>query len=156
MMKQHYIKLFQYELWANQRIIDALEETKYPDERGLELLSHILAAQNNWLINVRKENSYVLLWEKKDLFECSQLLKNCTQGWINLINSLEEKDLTEHKKFESKAIEEGFHSTLSDVMMHVINHSTYHRGQIVSALKGKIKTLPETDYFQYILETQQV
>lgn len=39
-----------------------------------------------------------------------------------------------------------------DFMMHVINHNTYHRGQIVTIARmlGVFENIPNTDYEAYL------
>lgn len=42
--------------------------------------------------------------------------------------------------------------TLGEMIQHVVNHSTYHRGQIVGLLRQLGATPPPTDYLVYIDE----
>jgi uncharacterized damage-inducible protein DinB len=44
---------------------------------------------------------------------------------------------------------EKFANTRQDILLHVVNHSTYHRGQIASALKHAGIDPPTTDYIFY-------
>jgi uncharacterized damage-inducible protein DinB len=44
-----------------------------------------------------------------------------------------------------------FSNQLNHVLTHLINHSTYHRGQITNSLKGKIK-LVSTDFVFFLRE----
>jgi uncharacterized damage-inducible protein DinB len=148
-MKSHFLKFLAYEQWANEKIIDSLGMTKYPSEKGLELLNHILAAQNNWLCRLRNENSYLALWEKKDLWESSQLLRKTTQNLVSFVESLSEDDFTKTIAYvTSEGIE--YSSTIQEILTHLMNHSTYHRGQIVFNLKGQIPEMPVTDFIAFV------
>jgi uncharacterized damage-inducible protein DinB len=42
---------------------------------------------------------------------------------------------------------------LGDLMRHVVNHGTYHRGQLTTLLRQLGKTPPSTDYIRYLRET---
>jgi|GEM_PF-5036156 len=39
--------------------------------------------------------------------------------------------------------------SLEDLLIHLVNHSSYHRGQIIIMLKGKLAQLPLTTYIAY-------
>jgi uncharacterized damage-inducible protein DinB len=41
-MKQQIKNLYEYEKWANARILDAIAQLKDPDEKILDLMAHIL------------------------------------------------------------------------------------------------------------------
>ncbi|MFC0183767.1 DinB family protein [Pseudarcicella hirudinis] len=150
-MKEHFERLFEYEHWANLKVIDAIEETRFPNAKCMELLNHILAAQNNWLSRVRHEQTYMALWEMRDLFECIHLLTKVTQNWKQLIAQMDENEF--HKQISYKtSLNETYTSSVAEIITHLINHSTYHRGQIVSELKGKIEKMPVTDYIAFMRE----
>jgi uncharacterized damage-inducible protein DinB len=41
---------------------------------------------------------------------------------------------------------------LGDLMRHVVNHGSYHRGQLVTMLRQLGKAPPSTDYILYLRE----
>ncbi len=41
-------------------------------------------------------------------------------------------------------------AVLSDALVHLVNHGTYHRGQVVTHLRQLGKTAPSTDYLRYL------
>ncbi len=45
-----------------------------------------------------------------------------------------------------------FAHTLADLIRHVVNHSTYHRGQLVTMLRQLGHTPPSTDFTRYLRE----
>jgi uncharacterized damage-inducible protein DinB len=45
---------------------------------------------------------------------------------------------------------EAFERVLSDALVHLVNHGTYHRGQVVTLLRQLGKTAPSTDYIRYL------
>ena len=44
--------------------------------------------------------------------------------------------------------------TLAELIQHVTNHSTYHRGQIVLLLRLLARVPPATDYAYFLIETR--
>ena len=47
---------------------------------------------------------------------------------------------------------DAYEHRLGDLVRHVINHSTYHRGQLVTMLRQLGKEPPSTDYVRYLRE----
>ena len=43
---------------------------------------------------------------------------------------------------------------VSDSLIHIVHHSSYHRGQIVSNLKGSLEKLPLVTYIKYAIENK--
>ena len=41
---------------------------------------------------------------------------------------------------------------IEDALIHIINHSSYHRGQIIASIKGKVYELPLCTYIIYASE----
>jgi uncharacterized damage-inducible protein DinB len=42
--------------------------------------------------------------------------------------------------------------SIEDLLIHLVNHSSYHRGQIIIKLKGKLAQLPLTTYIAFATE----
>ncbi len=150
-MKYHFTKLFQYESWANEQVIVALQSMERTDNRSLELFSHILAAHLNWYNRVKDDNTYIPLWEKRDLSDSVILLRQISKRWLELIEEVDELSWGKTLTYaNSKG--EVFQSSLYEIMTHLLFHSGYHRGQLVSNLKGRVETLPVTDFIIYTRE----
>ncbi|MCY7352097.1 MAG: DinB family protein [Cytophagaceae bacterium] len=152
-MKDYFLNLFAYERWANGRILAALEEPRYADERCLDLFSHIIAAQQTWLSRVLRQSRYVPLWERHDLMECAQLYRQVAQSWDHFLTQTTEADFAELIAYRNTR-DEAYETPLRDILAHLINHDTYHRGQLVEELKVRklIPTMPVTDYIVFVRE----
>lgn len=156
-MKHYFTNLFAYERWANERILLALQEPRYADERCLDLFSHIIAAQQTWLSRVLGQNRYVPLWERHDLMECAQLYRQAAQSWDRYLANRTDADFTELIAYRNTK-GEAYETALRDILAHLINHDTYHRGQIVEELKIRklIPTMPVTDYIVFVREVSEL
>ncbi|MBW4360626.1 hypothetical protein KZH69_09045 [Flavobacterium sp. NAS39] len=44
--------------------------------------------------------------------------------------------------------------SIEDLIIHLVNHSSYHRGQIIHQLEGKLITLPLSTYIVFTIETE--
>lgn len=149
-MKEYFLHLFAYERWANERILDALEQPRYPDGRCLDLFSHILAAQQTWLSRVRRENRYIPLWERRDLGECAQLYRQVAASWEQFLTGLGDAQFDEAIQYQNTK-GEAYGTPLRDILAHLVNHDTYHRGQIVEELRSRklVPVMPVTDYIVF-------
>lgn len=144
-MKDHYLQLFRYEDWAMQKIISILQECQEPD--ALNIFSHILFAREIWFNRVSGENN-PYNFEGKSLRDCVNLYQKNQTAWINFLISADDFD----RKVEYKTTDGiPFSNNLNNILTHVVNHSTYHRGQITHTLKGKV-SLQSTDFIFFLRE----
>lgn len=147
MKKTLFLKHLDYELWANNVLIKAISEAHTPEERVYELLSHLLIAPNNWLKRTLNETPNFKLWDKLTLEDCLQLSEKNYEEWREFISGKTDKELEQHIFFpfmgEPSAI------SIEDLLIHLVNHSSYHRGQIITMLKGKLAQLPLTTYIAF-------
>jgi uncharacterized damage-inducible protein DinB len=148
-MKKHFTDLFEYNEWANQRILITLDEEESDDYQVLLLLSHLISAQIIWLNRILDiPTSPFPLWEKYKLRELHTMNEESTTNWLNFLKK-HPNDTFEEMIFYKNSKEKKFESTLREIVTHVINHSTYHRAQIASILKQKQIQPPVTDYIAY-------
>ncbi|MGP8217352.1 MAG: DinB family protein [Bacteroidia bacterium] len=150
-MKEHTQLLFQYEKWATARVLDAMKQLPIQDEKCLEWMAHILLAQQIWYSRLNYISGPHSGWEKKTLAECVKLFESNTNLWADYCNNLNEAELLKTITYKNTK-GDTFENNVKDILTHVINHSTYHRGQIIAALKGKLPTLPSTDYIFFMRE----
>lgn len=144
------LKQLDYELWANKLLIKAISEAHTPEERIYELMAHILIAQNNWLKRVLEKTPSFNLWDKLTLEECIDLSKRNYDEWSKFISNKTDEELQQQITFQFRG--EPSKITIEDLLIHLVNHSSYHRGQIIIKLKGKLEQLPLTTYIAFATE----
>jgi uncharacterized damage-inducible protein DinB len=152
---QHKLgKHFEFEYWSNTMIINSLRTLKEKDERAITLFSHLLSSHSMWLSRVTKTEITCTLFQERNLDECSQLILTNLNGWQQYLNDKTDTDLQETIEFMSawEANPSKRKMTIEDAITHIINHSSYHRGQIVASIKGKVDTLPLSTYIMYASE----
>jgi len=150
-MKAYFIQLFNYDRHVNLRILETIRKEDN-NEKPVELMAHLFAAQQVWLSRCKEEPtiSYAL-WPdwSADTFE--QMINDNHQKWINFLEGLLDDDFGKQVSYENSR-GEGFENKLSDILAHVINHGTHHRAQAGQHLKLAGIELPNTDYILYIRE----
>ncbi len=153
-MSHKLIKYFEFEHWSNSMIIASLKTLKEKDERAHTLFSHLLSSHCMWLSRVNKTEFSCTLFQERTMEECEQLMKENLTGWQNYLANKTDADLQETIEFMS-AWEENPSKrimAIEDAITHIINHSSYHRGQIVASIKGKVDELPLSTYIMYASE----
>lgn len=146
-MKNSHLKQFDYENWANLLTINSIKQANEPDERALQLISHILSAHSIWLCKIKDEKPTIGLWDLFTLDECLERSNNNHENWIRFISSVNPEEFERHIQFNFLGKESKI--SIGDIMTHIINHSSYHRGQIIAGLKGKLEPLPLTTYIAF-------
>ncbi len=147
-MVKQIVTLFEYEKWANARILSALEELEETDEKSLDIMAHILLVPVVWHSRISNIPAPAI-WAKKSLTECSELNNANIRTLSPYFESLTESELHRMIQYRNTG---GvlFSNTVSDILHHVFNHGTYHRGQIVERIKGKLKQMPVTDMIVFL------
>ncbi|OXB00564.1 DinB family protein [Flavobacterium pectinovorum] len=154
-----------YNLWVNQQFVNWLslksDEMLYAEVPSsfstiMKTLDHIWSTEEYWF-SVISETS---LLEKKPESELSKEeifsgLLNSSKKLADYINSLSEEDLVKKVKIINPWFE--CELPISDYLLQVINHGTYHRGQIVTMGRNiGITDASNTDYnFYNVVKTQQ-
>jgi uncharacterized damage-inducible protein DinB len=75
--------------------------------------------------------------------------KEIDQWYINFVSELEEKDLDEIITFEFVGGGDG-EMSVSEIIFHVVNHGTYHRGFVSDMMYQIPLSPPANDYTVYL------
>ncbi len=149
-MKKHFTTFIEYEKWANTRILDALAQLKETDDKSLDIMAHILLAQMVWYSRV-DEKTAPPVWDKKSLDQCREM-NTVNHMLLNGFMAKQTDDsLGKVIKYQNTKGDK-YSNSVAQILTHVFNHSTYHRGQIVERMKGKLPQMPVTDFIAFIRE----
>ncbi|MFN8219947.1 MAG: DinB family protein [Fimbriimonadales bacterium] len=137
------IRGFDYDLWANRQWLGAL--AGFRDlERVHRVMEHMLEAQRIWL-----ERCGVLAPAPDDNVSMSDLFLIYSRTWISLVEGM---DLNEPITYQNLRGEE-FTQPLGDIVLHVLNHGTYHRGHLRGLAESEGNaSFPETDMILFLRE----
>ncbi|HKJ30202.1 MAG TPA: DinB family protein [Balneolales bacterium] len=150
-MIQYFTRLFRYDRWANEKIIDALNNVDPRDEKMDQLMSHIFVIEEMWFERIVNGSSQIRpvdtlsrnLWLDK-----SQVL---SENYRNLLKNVDEIELDRKRTYKNTK-GTTHHFPLRDLLGHVINHSTHHRAQIAFRLRELRYEPPATDYIFYLYQ----
>jgi uncharacterized damage-inducible protein DinB len=88
------------------------------------------------------------LWESISLEKCEEYISEFNKQWQEYISESGEKELDRICVYRSTE-GELFNNTVREIIQHVVNHSSYHRGQIAVMVKKDKGTPAVTDYIVF-------
>ena len=163
-MREKFIELYQYNWWANTRVlheIDGLTEDEFAADLGgsfssiSQTMNHILWVE--WLFLKRwnglsTEDILTPFNVKKEELRISW--EELQQQQHAYFQTLKESALDEHLQYlDSRG--QPVTVPLWQAIMQGINHSTFHRGQIVAKFRQLGKMPPLTDFIKYCREKEE-
>ncbi|MBD2699258.1 DinB family protein [Spirosoma sp. BT702] len=151
-MRDHLIQLLNYELWANQRVIGALETIKNPPARAIAVMGHILSAQHVWLGRITNDPAFVAIWEDTPVSWMGEIAERQHRQLVSYVTSLSETDFSKLIAYNTSR-GEPFENTVFDILTHTSHHAAYHRGQVVQLIRPMVETAPVTDYIFWMRES---
>lgn len=148
-MKDQFIDLFAYDHWANTRWLDRLRALDDVAPRTREIMAHLPATKRVWITRLRGDDtSDVPIWPDLDWDACARLLDATHDEYRAFLDGCSADDLQSDAVYRnSKGVE--YRTPVREVLMHVITHGHYHRGQIAQAVRQQGAEPINTDYITY-------
>jgi uncharacterized damage-inducible protein DinB len=146
-MKSYFLKLYQYNVWANKRVITALTTQNVNDAKILSLMGHIVAAQFLWLHRIKGlPPAEVKLWGEYTLEQVTSMAEEAGKLWLEFVESNDNfhRELTYHNYVGDLYV-----NNVETIMIHLVNHCSYHRAQIAMLLRQKGLEPINTDFITY-------
>jgi uncharacterized damage-inducible protein DinB len=146
-MKQHFLRLYQYNAWASKRVLDCLVRQQVSDEKIMSVMGHLIAAQFLWLHRIQgSPPPDVKLWGEYKLEQLISMSENITQRWIQFVTDTDDfnRDMS-YKNY----VGDPYITNVEVIMNHLVNHSSYHRAQVAMLLRQKGYEPINTDFITY-------
>ena len=150
-----------YNLWANERLLNiALQLSNELQQQIVEssfsslhkTFLHIWDAESAWWQRVKLNENIIVpsIALNPSMKETATGLLNQSKEWKEWAENTKEHILLhEFKYYNTKR--EYFKNPIWQTLMHVFNHGTYHRGQVVNILHQlKVEKIPVTDFIAYM------
>lgn len=153
-MRDHFARLLRYDDWAHREIIRALAAASPLPARPVQLLSHILSAQHLWLQRMQNQPQVYAVWPEWSLAECTQHLDGLAKTWSSYLGASDDAVLSSRVAYKNTK-GEPWNSKVEDIIMHVVMHSAYHRGQIASDMRARGLNPAYTDYIQWVRAVEE-
>jgi len=166
-MNHRTLQLYNYHIWANKRVFEHIKELPqdiyYKKIQGVplsvsEILVHIYNTDTLWL-SVMSGDSFDEIMavanqlsretRAKSIEEIETMfldISNRYKAFFDCQEDLDKAVSCEHPNFGR------LETQLSELVQHVVNHGTYHRGNITTMLRRLGHPGVSTDYIFYLYE----
>lgn len=136
-------RLFDYDDWANGEEVRHLQTLANPPARAVKILAHIVGTQWLWLGRLRRERKAAIVWPDLTLDQLAQQLEQLRGEWPREFERDESVSYVNTKG-------ERWTSNAQDILMHVVLHGAYHRGQIAVIVRDSGAVPAYTDYIECV------
>jgi uncharacterized damage-inducible protein DinB len=148
-MVEHLSRLFSYDALANREVLGGLRAAPTPPARPLKFAAHILAAERLWLDRLEGRKQTLPVWPEFTMEECARHADELAQLWKSYLAASSEADLANSVTYQN-SIGETWSSRKDDILLHVVKHSAYHRGQIAADMRSAGLKPAYTDFIHSI------
>lgn len=150
------LTLYDYDEWANARFVAALaalddERLRTPVESSfpslLATFGHLVAAEWIWLRRWQGESptAFPPWHDEPALDDLRSRLRELEAERREYLGGLTDDDLAAPLGYRLLS-GAPYTNCLHDLLVHVVNHSSYHRGQLTTLLRQVGGSPPATDY----------
>ncbi|QXU41998.1 DinB family protein [Pedobacter sp. D749] len=135
-------EIINYTQLADARIIEIFKLATIDLPDAARLFSHVLNAQHIWAQRISGKTPLYGVWDihSTEGFE-SLSLEN-----FRLIREALNNHPLDKRILYANTRGDQYENRIDEILFHLFNHSTYHRGQVVTLLKKAGFTPPVTDY----------
>ena len=160
-MRELLIQYASYNVWANHRLtyyIERLSPDKWMEHVPSSFSSlyktmlHLWDVESIWWQRMRQHQSLVIPSETFDpsMKDAVNGLMRQSMQWDKFIMEDLDSDAIHSDLFYQNSKGEAFRQPVYQVLLHLFNHQTYHRGQLITMLHAQgEKVLPATDFIVY-------
>jgi uncharacterized damage-inducible protein DinB len=154
-------ELYGYNEWANGRLVEVAEGLDADVIRGeartswgsvLATLGHVAGAQEVWLARWtggRNPRPIVEAQALDSLDEVKQALERTQAGLREFLVELTDARLDAELEYRDSAGNEN-RRLLWRLMVHVVNHGTYHRGEVAAELTALGRSPGDLDFVYWV------
>lgn len=159
-MKELLSQYALYHHWANQQLFacilgltDAAQEKEIVSSFSSisRTVHHLFVAESVWWQRMKLQERVVVPTMDASVMLNETIRQITAQNlvWIEWIANAGEHQLLHAFKYQNSK-RESFKQPVYQVLLHVFNHGTYHRGQIVTMLRQLgINKVPSTDFVEW-------
>lgn len=170
MAKADSLKLYEYHVWANVKVFQHLKELPtelYHQEVQsvfpslYDALAHIYIVDNVWLQAISGKSfdetvaampAFMEEVKGKNLVEIEELYFQLSERFSSFFAEKEDFDAVSTYTHPALGM---LKAPCSEIIQHIVNHGTYHRGNITAMLRQMGHKGVSSDYIYYLYEVNQ-
>ncbi|NUO19036.1 hypothetical protein HUU59_06255 [bacterium] len=153
MLVAYYLRLFHFDHWANLEVVASLGTCPQVPESAVALLSHYL--QEQWVAH-----GLLTTGEAADrnglkdlsLSECIAEIGKLERTWREYLTGKSDADFESSFEYINAA-GKPTQRFVSDLLTDIVDHGTYHRGQIATLVRASGGEPAKTWFTRWVKET---
>ncbi|WP_209400827.1 DinB family protein [Pseudozobellia sp. WGM2] len=145
-MKSFFNQLFDYNFFCNKKIIEYCETLDAVPEKSIWLFSHLLNSHHIWNARLLEDQPEYEVFQIHELNAWHDIHYENQRSSFHIVSNID--DFERRLDYENS---KGrlYTNTVQDMLFHIINHSTHHRGQIATNFRMNDIEPLVTDYVFY-------
>ncbi len=121
-------QLFDYNFYCNKNLITQVRAMKDVPRKSCKLFSHILNTHHIWNKRLISEDRQYDVWQIHKVESWEDIHYENQRATFEVIRNTDNFNKRVEYETTSGRV---FTNDLKDILFHIINHSTHHRGQIL-------------------------
>lgn len=145
-MRQFFQDLFSYQLHYNHELYNlfSVNPEAYPN-KSVTLYNHMLNAHQIWNNRIQKLYTLFQVWQIHSWSEIPAIIEQNHLQSMQIISSADLNTTIAYKTTTGEL----FTNSVKDILFHIINHTTYHRGQMAMLFRDHGVEPLKSDYIVY-------
>lgn len=135
--------------WADARALESLRGATVNVPKALEIYAHVLGAEHTWISRIAGRAPRHAVWPTLDLAQCETLARENAAELRAFAASASDAALARVVSYRNSAGQE-FESAVKDMLLQLLLHGSYHRGQIALLLRESGAEPSPTDYIAFV------
>ena len=158
-MKQLLQQYAAYNIWANKKIMETANQltdeqinkesvSSFPSVYKTVL--HLMEVENVWWERLKLvEHTTLSGWFTGNFDELSKKLLELSQQWQSWIQNANDVNITHVFAYQNSK-KEHFKQPVYEMLLHLFNHQTFHRGQLITMFRQLgLDKIPPTDFIVF-------
>lgn len=151
-LRDHFLRTFDFNARANQRIADALRAAGDGMDDAVRLLAHVLNAEKIWFLRLEGfDTGAATPWDAMTLNECVELARISAETARGFLSRLSADDFDQSVQYVNTR-GDVFRNTVADILAHLSHHGAYHRAQINRILRERGAHPATVDFIAFARE----
>ena len=135
--------------WADARALGALRAAATPIPKALEIYAHVLGAEHTWLSRIAGRAPNHPVWPTLDVEQCEVLARENAAELRSIAATGSDASMARAVAYRNSA-GQAFESTVEDMLLQLLLHGAYHRGQVALLLRDGGAEPAATDYIAFV------
>lgn len=144
-MIEHLRHMMRFDHWANGETIRSVQRAANVPSKAVATLAHLVSAERLWLDRIQARRPLVAVWPEQSIEEIANKADEISAEWERYLGEADDETLRRAVHYTNSR-GEVFNSSVESIVLHLVTHGAYHRGQVATLLRLNGVTPAYVDY----------